>query len=112
MKHVLTTPNMDRFAPLVAALAAHYAFQGQGQCPLPGFPPLEPPADEFVKMPSRSNSQLREPSLFGQIVEKIGIRSPTCQPYLSAMARPATAPRTTPAASAWRARLALPTSTC
>jgi endoglucanase len=47
---------IDYNAPLVAALAAHYSHQGQGQCPLAGFPPLEPPADEFYTR-SRNNGE-------------------------------------------------------
>jgi hypothetical protein len=38
---------IDYNAAFAAALAAHYVLQGQGQCPLPGFPPAEAPIDEF-----------------------------------------------------------------
>lgn len=41
---------IDYNAALVAALAAHYASRGSGECPLPKFPPLEPPIDEFYAM--------------------------------------------------------------
>ncbi len=47
---------IDYNAPLVAALAAHWAQQGRVQCPLADFPPLEPPADEFYTR-SRINSE-------------------------------------------------------
>ncbi len=42
--------TIDYNAALTAALAAHYATRGAGQCPLPQFPPLEPPIDEFYAM--------------------------------------------------------------
>jgi hypothetical protein len=39
--------TIDYNASFVAALAAHQALQGEGQCPLRDFPPTEPPIDEF-----------------------------------------------------------------
>lgn len=42
--------TIDYNAALVAALAAHYATRGAGQCPLKKFPPLEAPIDEFYAM--------------------------------------------------------------
>lgn len=42
--------TIDYNAALVAALAAHYAERGAGQCPLLYFPPLEDPIDEFYAM--------------------------------------------------------------
>lgn len=39
--------TIDYNASFLAALVANYAQNGAGQCPLPAFPPLEPPADEF-----------------------------------------------------------------
>lgn len=50
--------TIDYNASFLAAIAAHYHLRGQGQCPLPDFPPIEPPADEFYtrsKINSRGN---------------------------------------------------------
>jgi hypothetical protein len=50
--------TIDYNASFLAAIAAHYDLQGQGQCPLTDFPPIEPPADEFYtrsKINSRGN---------------------------------------------------------
>ncbi len=42
--------TIDYNAAFLGALAGNYAFFGQGQCPDPGFPPVEPPFDEFYTM--------------------------------------------------------------
>jgi endoglucanase len=42
--------TIDYNGALVAALAAHLSRRGLGECPLKGFPPLEPPIDEFYAM--------------------------------------------------------------
>ncbi|MBN2577037.1 MAG: glycoside hydrolase family 9 protein, partial [Deltaproteobacteria bacterium] len=42
--------TIDYNVSLVAALAAHYEMQGQGQCPLSDFPPIEPDWDEFYTL--------------------------------------------------------------
>lgn len=39
--------TIDYNAAFIGALAGNYAFFGQGQCPDPDFPPVEPPFDEF-----------------------------------------------------------------
>jgi hypothetical protein len=39
--------TIDYNTSFIAALAAHYALAGAGQCPLLDFPPLEPPGGEF-----------------------------------------------------------------
>jgi hypothetical protein len=54
---------IDYNASFAAALAAHYVLQGQGQCPLAGFPPVEPPIDEFysrsrINLAGACNSQV------------------------------------------------------
>lgn len=54
---------IDYNAPFTAALAAHVALEGQGQCPLPDFPPEEPPIHEFwtrskVNAANACNSQV------------------------------------------------------
>jgi hypothetical protein len=42
--------TIDYNASLVAALAAHYALQGNGQCPMSNFPPIEPEIDEYYTL--------------------------------------------------------------
>lgn len=42
--------TIDYNVSLIAALAAHYGLQGQGQCPLRGFPPTEPAIDEYYTL--------------------------------------------------------------
>lgn len=42
--------TIDYNAAFIGALAGNYAFHGQGQCPDPDFPPVEPPFDEFYSM--------------------------------------------------------------
>jgi len=42
--------TIDYNGALVAALAAHVARRGAGQCPLKAFPPLEAPIDEFYAL--------------------------------------------------------------
>jgi len=39
--------TIDYNAAFLGALAGNYAFHGDGQCPDPDFPPVEPPFDEF-----------------------------------------------------------------
>jgi len=46
--------TIDYNTSLIAALAAQYDLQGQGQCPLTNFPPLEPEGNEYYTL-SNSN---------------------------------------------------------
>ena len=48
--------TIDYNASLIAALAAHYDMQGNGQCPLAKFPPTEPEIDEYYTLSSINGS--------------------------------------------------------
>lgn len=48
--------TIDYNASLIAALAAQYSLQGNGQCPLAQFPPVEPEIDEYYTL-SNLNSE-------------------------------------------------------